>query len=187
MHCVKSVQIRSFLWSVFSRIQSKCGKIRTRKNFRIWALFTQWWLFCKFSVVFVFSNCSIAYNEKSETPETSNSLRNLIFLFQVLKDSRPIYVRRKILTVWTSIRSKQLNTFQLFCHITFSWNCYLLKNLWPCSTFSDCKGAGSILGGEQHPNNFFATPIKFSNYSVIVIFSKWLYSSERKPGNVRNF
>ena len=41
-HCVKSVQIRSFLWSVFSRIrteygeilriQSECGKIRTRKN-----------------------------------------------------------------------------------------------------------------------------------------------------------
>ena len=28
-HCVKSVQIRSFVWSVFSRIH---GKIRTRKN-----------------------------------------------------------------------------------------------------------------------------------------------------------
>ena len=44
-HCVKSVQILSFFWSVFSRfelnmgrypvslcIQSECGKIRTRKN-----------------------------------------------------------------------------------------------------------------------------------------------------------
>ena len=31
-HCTKSVQIRSFFWSVFSRIQSECGKIRTRKN-----------------------------------------------------------------------------------------------------------------------------------------------------------
>ena len=41
-HCVKSVQIRSFSWSVFSRmwteygeilrIQPECGKIRTRKN-----------------------------------------------------------------------------------------------------------------------------------------------------------
>ena len=41
-HCVKSVQIRSFFWSVFSRIwteyevslriQSECGKIRTRKS-----------------------------------------------------------------------------------------------------------------------------------------------------------
>ena len=32
-HCVKSVQIRSFFWSVFS-----C--IRTRKKLRIWTLFT---------------------------------------------------------------------------------------------------------------------------------------------------
>ena len=31
-HCVKSVQIRSFFWSVFSLIQSKYTKIRTRKN-----------------------------------------------------------------------------------------------------------------------------------------------------------
>ena len=31
-HCVKSVQIRSFFWSVFSIIQSECGKIRTRKT-----------------------------------------------------------------------------------------------------------------------------------------------------------
>ena len=46
-HSVKSIQIRSFFWSVFSRIrtkygeillslciQSECGKIRTRKNSR---------------------------------------------------------------------------------------------------------------------------------------------------------
>ena len=31
-HCMKSVQIRSFVWSVFSGIQSECGKIRTKKN-----------------------------------------------------------------------------------------------------------------------------------------------------------
>ena len=31
-HCVKNVQIRNFFWSVFSRIQSEYGKIRTRKN-----------------------------------------------------------------------------------------------------------------------------------------------------------
>ena len=41
-HCVKSVQMRSFFWSVFSSIwteygeirsiQSECGKIRTRKS-----------------------------------------------------------------------------------------------------------------------------------------------------------
>ena len=32
-HYVKSIQIRSFPWSVSSRIQSKYGKIQTRKNF----------------------------------------------------------------------------------------------------------------------------------------------------------
>ena len=46
-HCVKNVQIRSFFSRTFSRIrvsvriQSKCGKIQTRKKLRIWTLFTQ--------------------------------------------------------------------------------------------------------------------------------------------------
>ena len=31
-HCMKSVQIQSFFYSVSLRIQSECGKIRTRKN-----------------------------------------------------------------------------------------------------------------------------------------------------------
>ena len=31
-HCVKSVQIRSYLWSIFSWIQSKFRKIGTRNN-----------------------------------------------------------------------------------------------------------------------------------------------------------
>ena len=52
--CVKSVQIRSFSWSVFSRIRTESGEInrispdsvRLRKNtdqkkLRIWTLFTQ--------------------------------------------------------------------------------------------------------------------------------------------------
>ena len=32
LHCVKSVRIRSFFWSVFSCIQTEYRKIRTRKN-----------------------------------------------------------------------------------------------------------------------------------------------------------
>ena len=32
IHCVKSVQIRSYFWSVFSCIQSEYRKIRTRNN-----------------------------------------------------------------------------------------------------------------------------------------------------------
>ena len=33
LHCLKSIQIRSFFWSLFSRIQTEYEKIRTRKNF----------------------------------------------------------------------------------------------------------------------------------------------------------
>ena len=36
-HCVKSVQIRSNFWSVFSGIRTEYGEI-----LRIWTLFTQW-------------------------------------------------------------------------------------------------------------------------------------------------
>ena len=56
-HCVKSVQIRSFLWSAFSRIWTEYGEIlcispylvRMRENtdqkkLRIWILFTQCWV-----------------------------------------------------------------------------------------------------------------------------------------------
>ena len=46
VHFVKSVQIRSFLWSLFSckspysvRIQENADQ----KKLRIWTLFTQWW------------------------------------------------------------------------------------------------------------------------------------------------
>ena len=54
-HCVKSIQIRSFFWSVFSRIRTEYGEIlristysvrmrekTDQKKFRIWTLFTQW-------------------------------------------------------------------------------------------------------------------------------------------------
>ena len=39
VHCVKIVQIRRFFWSVFSRIRTEYGKIRTRQKFLIWTLF----------------------------------------------------------------------------------------------------------------------------------------------------
>ena len=42
-HCVKSVQIRSFFWSLFSRIRTEYGEIlrMDQKKLRIWTLFTQ--------------------------------------------------------------------------------------------------------------------------------------------------
>ena len=53
MYCVKSVQIRSFFWSIFSHFWTEYGEIRTSPNawkygpekIRIWTLFTQWWAF----------------------------------------------------------------------------------------------------------------------------------------------
>ena len=55
IHCVKVVQIRSFFWSIFSRIRTEYGEIRSispysvrmrentdQKKLRIWTHFTQW-------------------------------------------------------------------------------------------------------------------------------------------------
>ena len=45
-NCMKSVQIRSFFWSVFSRIRTEYGDLlrenTDQKKLRIWKLFTQW-------------------------------------------------------------------------------------------------------------------------------------------------
>ena len=59
LHDVKSVQIRSFFWSLFFHIQSEYGEIlcispysvRVRENtdqktLRIWTLFTQCYVLC---------------------------------------------------------------------------------------------------------------------------------------------
>ena len=44
---VKSVQVRSFFWSVFSRIRTEYGKIPTRKNF-VFGHFTQYLHHCRY-------------------------------------------------------------------------------------------------------------------------------------------
>ena len=56
VHCVKSIEIRSFFWSVFSCNRTEYGDLRSKspysvrihentdqKNLRIWTLFTRWW------------------------------------------------------------------------------------------------------------------------------------------------
>ena len=43
-HCVKSVQIRSLFWFIFSCIPFEYRKIWTRIKLRIWTLYTQWLL-----------------------------------------------------------------------------------------------------------------------------------------------
>ena len=63
-HCVKSVQMQSFFWSVFSHIWTEYAEVRSispysvrmrentdQKKLRIWTLFTQW-MRNKASVVF---------------------------------------------------------------------------------------------------------------------------------------
>ena len=40
IHCMKSVQIGSFFWSVFSVLGLNTDQLKLR----IWTLFTQWWL-----------------------------------------------------------------------------------------------------------------------------------------------
>ena len=87
-HCLKSVQIRSFFWSVFSCIRTEYGEIlrispysvRMRENtdqkkLRIWTLFTQ----CKKILLFLFYNfscsclqCNISWS--SYTMKTKTSL-----------------------------------------------------------------------------------------------------------------
>ena len=57
LYCVKSVQIRSFFWSVFSRVRTEYGdllhkfpySVRIRENtdqkkLRIWTLFTHYYV-----------------------------------------------------------------------------------------------------------------------------------------------
>ena len=63
-HCVKSVQIRSFFWSVFSRLRAEYGQRRrispysvqmqenaNQKKLRIWTLFTQCILYVLLNVI----------------------------------------------------------------------------------------------------------------------------------------
>ena len=60
-HCVKSVQIRSFSWSVFSCIRTEYRKIRTRKN-----------------SVFEYFSCSDKITKLLETPQKFIDIYNII-------------------------------------------------------------------------------------------------------------
>ena len=89
-HCVKCVQIRNFFWSVFSRIRTEYGEIRSispysvrmrentdQKKLRIWTLFTQ----CKDTEL----NDTVSILTLKSTPErrilwTQNAKRERICL-----------------------------------------------------------------------------------------------------------
>ena len=67
LHCVKSVDMRSYFWSVFSSIQSKHRKIRTRNNS-------------------VFENFSRIADVKKHTYQGSSSFNWTIFGSSIHKD-----------------------------------------------------------------------------------------------------
>ena len=86
-HCVKSVQIRSFFWSVFSRIRTEYGEIllispylvwirenTDQKKLRVWTLFTQWWFKNMFDV-----------NNKDTRTALASVLMYLLIILKIFK------------------------------------------------------------------------------------------------------
>ena len=76
-HCVKSVQIRSFFWSVFCHIRTEYGEIRSispysgrmrensdQEKLRIWTLFTPCNLYCKFCIAKMSHICQKPWTTK---------------------------------------------------------------------------------------------------------------------------
>ena len=57
-HCVKSVQIQSFFWTVFSRIQYEQEKTRTRKK-SVFGHFLRSTTFCTWRSILLFSSHSL--------------------------------------------------------------------------------------------------------------------------------
>ena len=52
--------------------------------------------------------------------------------------------------------------------------------------FGDFLYKWSILTHENSPHSFISTELRFSKFSVVSVFSNWLYNSERKAGNTVN-
>ena len=63
--------------------------------------------FCKFFAVSVFSNWLYSSEGKPETPEIFNSLKTLICIYQVLKDSINIYQKNDFNSV--NLNKSQIN------------------------------------------------------------------------------
>ena len=96
-HCVKSVQIRTFFWSVFSRISIECGGLRSKspysvrirentdqKNLCIWTLLTQCILYIVTKLVI------FCVRHKCMTPNFREIYLTKIFgfpLYEILRNS----------------------------------------------------------------------------------------------------
>ena len=116
-HCVKSDQIRSFFWSLFSCIRTEYGKIlrispysarmrgiTDQKKLRIWALFRQcqWWHFWCLYLYFSVWSLVIA-------------LVTVLFIF-LFYPSRHLFVQRPMCQIFSKLAIKLLTSSWFFCY-----------------------------------------------------------------------
>ena len=86
IHCVKSVQIQSYFWSVFSCIQSEYRKTRTRNN--------------------------SVFGHFSRSAHNSGPALRLVFKFCTMKGVRK-YMKVTLMVFWKKIYSRQVGHFGL--------------------------------------------------------------------------
>ena len=135
--------------------------------------------FCKFSVVSVFSN------ENPETPEIFKSMQKLYFLFQVFKNFFCLCKKKKFNSL--NFSKTQVNQFSQ-TNAPRDFHCFLLNKSLPRWNFLKIfHPNGQLRPIKIAPTHLFATGMTFCKLSVVSVFSNWLFSSERKPGNAGNF
>ena len=96
-HCVKSTQIRTFFWSIFSRIQAAYEEIRSispysvqmreykdQKKLPIWTLFTQYLISC-YSTLNGLVPCFRLFN-------IWNAVGFYFYLLGLIRPSRPKFL-----------------------------------------------------------------------------------------------
>ena len=95
---VKSVQICSFFWSVFSRIHSEYGKMRTRKN-SAFGNFLQWFL--HMNLVFSLLNlnkyqCCVCFRIQQIFWQLNAFYQIRILIIQLVNTCRKLTIKTKL-------------------------------------------------------------------------------------------
>ena len=130
-HCVKSVQIRSFFWFVFSSTQSQCRKIRTKK-LRIWTLFTQCHL-VSFDTSYKFG---AVLSQEECRKNSSFKMLSLPFSSKLLWKLPTSYIIPQLIIMWENLHrwnKKTWNTIKMFTYfkcINFKVNLYFSSILY---------------------------------------------------------
>ena len=99
-HCVKSVQIRSFFWSLFSHIRTEYGEILRRDIPAVWSLYWRnpWW-------------------ETSFLVQWPGRKKDIITLYD-----QPIYYDSVIIREVTSQKKTCILTYFAQCVLNSKWN-----------------------------------------------------------------